>query len=514
VSKAIADSVAQADSPFTWDGPWSSDIGLLIVRVGGSSRRRAFLVAAAVVNEKLGEDFARLCGACQLDTELMKRLARQSAGPGVKSAELVGKLLAHGASLHAELQKSRHDVQVLTHNLDSTYEELHLIYAIADEMSLRRNSHRMLERVGLKLLETCRAQGLCFVIGTEALTSNARGTTPASVRERGKDVVRVGNVLASADDVERLVREMPVAMSSERHQTLINDVSRCPELSWASPWLKHLAVFPLMQNSTPLGIMLALNCRDEGDFTTIDAHLMRTVADRLTAKLANHHLYQDLADLLMGLLHSMVNSIDAKDAYTCGHSERVAHVSRALARAAGLRTVECDRIYLAGLLHDVGKIGVADSILTKPGKLTDEEFDALKKHPEMGAKILSPVRQIQDLMPGVLHHHERMDGKGYPHGLVGENIPLMGRIICLADCFDAMTSSRTYRAALPLAGAMDEIRRCAGSQFDPRLAELFLGLDLAALLSEAQASLKDDPIPSRLASPDWATDAETEADQS
>ncbi len=130
---------------------------------------------------------------------------------------------------------------------------------------------------------------------------------------------------------------------------------------------------------------------------------------------------------------------------------------------------------MAGLLHDVGKIGVPEAVLQKTGRLTTEEFEQIKKHPEIGARILQDIKQIEDIIPGVLHHHERYDGKGYPAGLAGENIPLMGRIICLADCFDAMTSSRTYRKALPLEVALTEIRRCSGTQFDPRLAEVFLG---------------------------------------
>ena len=117
-------------------------------------------------------------------------------------------------------------------------------------------------------------------------------------------------------------------------------------------------------------------------------------------------------------------------------------------------------------------------MLQKTGRLTAEEFDQMKKHPEIGARILHDIKQIEDIIPGVLHHHERYDGKGYPAGLAGEDIPLMGRIICLADCFDAMTSNRTYRKALPLEVALTEIRRCSGTQFDPVLTDAFLRLGI------------------------------------
>ena len=134
-----------------------------------------------------------------------------------------------------------------------------------------------------------------------------------------------------------------------------------------------------------------------------------------------------------------------------------------------------------------------ETVLQKTGKLTPEEFDQMKKHPEIGARILSDVKQLEDIIPGVLYHHERYDGKGYPSGIAGKDIPLMGRIICLADCFDAMTSNRTYRKALPLEVALSEIRRCSGTQFDPELAETFLRIapdEFRALLRDHQQQAK------------------------
>src|SRR5205823_14014514 len=133
-------------------------------------------------------------------------------------------------------------------------------------------------------------------------------------------------------------------------------------------------------------------------------------------------LFDDVRGLMMGLLHSLTSAVDAKDAYTCGHSERVALVSRHLAQQMGLADRDVEQIYMAGLLHDVGKIGVPESVLQKTGRLTPEEFDQMKKHPEIGARILSDVKQVKHIIPGVLHHHERYDGKGYPHGLAGTTI--------------------------------------------------------------------------------------------
>jgi len=215
----------------------------------------------------------------------------------------------------------------------------------------------------------------------------------------------------------------------------------------------------------------------------------------------------------MGLMHSLTSAVDAKDAYTCGHSERVAMVSKMLAQEVGLTEQEVDRIYMAGLLHDVGKIGVPESVLQKPGRLTVEEFEQMKRHPVIGAHILQDVKQIKDIIPGVLHHHERFDGKGYPGGLAGRDIPLMGRLICLADCFDAMTTTRTYRQAMPLEAALADIRRCAGTQFDPGLTESFLniGTDRLREVLRHQKSSKQLDGPAPLPSPALAKPVDKKA---
>jgi putative nucleotidyltransferase with HDIG domain len=238
-------------------------------------------------------------------------------------------------------------------------------------------------------------------------------------------------------------------------------------------YARQLLAVPLMRQEQVLGVMFALD-KECGDFDSVDSKLLNSIANESAIYLENAMLFDDVHGLMMGLLHSLTSAVDAKDAYTCGHSERVALISRHLAQEIKLPDSEVEQIYMAGLLHDVGKIGVPESVLQKTGRLTPEEFEQMKKHPQIGARILADVKQVKMLIPGVLHHHERYDGKGYPAGLAGEQIPLMGRIICLADCFDAMTSNRTYRKALPLEVAMSEIRRCSGTQFDPFLAEAFM----------------------------------------
>jgi putative nucleotidyltransferase with HDIG domain len=173
---------------------------------------------------------------------------------------------------------------------------------------------------------------------------------------------------------------------------------------------------------------------------------------------------------------ALSDALDAKDRYTAGHSRRVAEYSLCIAGNMKLEEKDLQLLKKSALLHDIGKIGVPDVILHKGSELTDEEFAAVKAHPEIGANILKPVEAFKDLVPAVYCHHERFDGKGYPRGIQGEDIPLNARIISVADSFDAMTSNRSYRSAFSREAALAEIERNKGVQFDPRIADIFIGL--------------------------------------
>ena len=175
-------------------------------------------------------------------------------------------------------------------------------------------------------------------------------------------------------------------------------------------------------------------------------------------------------------IETFTGFIDAKDPYTNGHSKRVAIYTKAIAREMGYEGEELDRIYYIALLHDCGKIGVPDSILGKPGKLTDEEFEIIKSHTVRGGEILSSFKSLENVEEGALYHHERYDGKGYPKGKSGEDIPLIARMICVADSYDAMNTNRVYRKKLSKEEIINEIETNKGKQFDPEIAEIMLRL--------------------------------------
>lgn len=187
-------------------------------------------------------------------------------------------------------------------------------------------------------------------------------------------------------------------------------------------------------------------------------------------------ILKDLKELFYKTIKSISFALDAKDPYTHGHSLRVTLYSLILANELNLDDTLLEEIETAGLLHDIGKIGIPQNILCKPGKLTDEEFEIMKSHPVQGEKMITNIKKLKIIANWLKTHHERWDGRGYPSGLKGEEIPISARIIALADTYDAMTSTRSYRVALTHEIAIEEIKKCSGSQFDPTLAELFVKL--------------------------------------
>lgn len=183
---------------------------------------------------------------------------------------------------------------------------------------------------------------------------------------------------------------------------------------------------------------------------------------------------EQLERAYLDTIQSLRYAVEAKDPYTRGHSDRVSEYAVLIGRKMGLPEDEIKTLQIGGLFHDIGKIGVPDSILQKEAKLTDDEYSQIKNHPSIGAHILGEAEAFKDIIPIVKHHHERFDGRGYPSRLSGEEIPLLARITAVADTFDAMTSKRSYRNALDIQYVKEEIERCKGTQFDPKIAEVFL----------------------------------------
>ncbi len=233
---------------------------------------------------------------------------------------------------------------------------------------------------------------------------------------------------------------------------------------------------PLLSNDKVIGVLNIRTKMNGEDFTELDLNLASQLASIAAVAIENAGLHDELHSLFLSAISALANSIDARDPYTKGHSERVTAYTVMIAEEMDLEPDDIEQLRYAALLHDIGKIRIRDHILHKPGRLTDDEFTEMKRHPEYGVEIMRPVKAFQHILPAMLHHHERFGGGGYPDALVGDSIPLGARIMCVADCFDAMTSDRPYRKGLPVETAKNELLKNKGTQFDPDPVDIFVRL--------------------------------------
>lgn len=247
---------------------------------------------------------------------------------------------------------------------------------------------------------------------------------------------------------------------------------RLEEALFKDGFLSHLRV-PLAIKGEVVGV-LTVGARRKAAFTSDDLSVMEKLASQIGVALENARLVSDLSELFLGIVKTLSEAIDAKSSWTKGHSDRVTKYAMEIAREMSFSAEELKDMELAGLLHDIGKLGTYESILDKPGRLTDDEIAIIRRHPQKGADILSPIRQMKRIVPAIMHHHESYDGSGYPGGFKGGEIPLMARILAVADTVDAMSADRPYRKGLPIENILRELKRCSGTQFDPEVVKAFL----------------------------------------
>ncbi|MEW6408737.1 MAG: HD domain-containing phosphohydrolase, partial [Nitrospirota bacterium] len=237
-------------------------------------------------------------------------------------------------------------------------------------------------------------------------------------------------------------------------------------------FLSHIRV-PIVVRDEAIGV-LTISSKKRSAFTFDNLSTLEKITSQIGVALENARLITDIKELFLGTIKSLSEAIDAKSPWTRGHSDRVTEYSIKIGKELGLKDKELDDLRVAGLLHDIGKIGTYDILLDKAEKLTDGEYEMVKKHPGKGVKLLEPIKQLKHITPWIKHHHECYNGTGYPDGLRGEEIPLMARILTVADAFDAMTAERPYRETLSREKAIKELKKYSGTQFYPKVVEAFL----------------------------------------
>ncbi len=387
------------------------------------------------------------------------------------------KLLYNGLHIQTdscgECRDLSNELEKITESLSKSYEEVALLQRISDDMRLTQNPHDFFARLCPDIREVIEVEHV-FIFWQE---------------NNEADIHKIHVMPQPAPLGQPLFDYIwnRVSEHVSRHNSILLDgpAGQTANADWPLP-VRNIVSVPISRNGRFLGAIVAVNSLSKMEFDSLDTRLLTSVSNELAVFLENHYLYHDLQDLFLGSLRALSSSIDAKDPYTFGHSERVAQICRHIAGQFDLDDQQMNIVYLSGLLHDVGKIGIDEAILRKPSRLTDEEFAHIRKHSQIGADILKPIKRMEQVSHAVLCHHERYDGYGYPNRLAGKDIPLPGRIIMIADAFDVMTGERTYSKALPLQSALAEIRRCSGTQFDPELVDAFLNSDIKGLLARLQ----------------------------
>ncbi len=357
-----------------------------------------------------------------------------------------------------ELKEYIKNLEVINEGLRQSFEELTTLYRLVDIITEAKTLERVLNSL-LDLAEeiiTCKGAVLFFV------DENSSEFDIAIKRNINKRIEQKINLQIKNKVIEwALKKGKTIALPDiEENPNEVDKIS--------------FVLVPLIAHDKPIGLLNIITETPEGNITSIDLSLLTILAKQAALAIENVKLYESMKKDQINIIRALASTVDAKDHYTLGHSQKVSEYSVRIAEELKFSERDIETIKYAALLHDIGKIAIPDDIIKKPSRLTAAEFEIVKNHPAIGAKIIKEMESLAPMVPIILHHHERFDGSGYPNGLKGEQIPIGARIVHVADAYDTMVSARAYRDMLPPQLAISELRKNAGSQFDPTIVDLFI----------------------------------------
>ncbi len=361
-----------------------------------------------------------------------------------------------------DLRRHIETLEDINEGLRTSFEELAALYRLSETISSAHTFSRVLSLLLEVVHEVVAYDAAVLYLADEKGNMRAhleRGLTP-ELRARIDAQKRDGLLAWALKQGRALV--VPDSGEGSWTQALPTDEVR-----------KSFLLVPVMARGRAVGLLNLVVFAEEGSFTQRDLSLLAILANQAGIALENARLYDKIRRDYFDVIHSLAGAVDARDHFTRQHSNRVSAYGTTIAQCMQLDAEMIESIQYGALLHDVGKIGISDAILNKPSRLTEEEFEIMKTHCVQGAGILKGVESLIPLVPLVLYHHERFDGKGYPEGLAGKQIPLGARVINLADSFETITSDRIYHKARSMEEGLAEIERCSGTQFDPEIVEAF-----------------------------------------
>lgn len=420
-----------------------------------------------------------------LDTRTCDRPSEEASAAASSPGAARSTIAMLEVALAAEFDKLAlaEDIKQMSRGLASSYEEISLLYRLSSIILIDQPPEEFFRRACEELLEVLSAEGVAVIM------------LPGELGAEQSQIITAGTLPIDPEKIPELCLSFTPTDGEPNQPIIKNRCEGSPQVRRLSTVIRNLVIVPLQQGHRGYGMIAAFNklpampqdgetCAASPEFDSTDVKLISAIAGTSAIFVDNLHLYSDLKELMIGVIKALVSAIDAKDPYTCGHSERVAITARQIAQKMDMEHEVVENVYMAGLLHDIGKIGIPERILLKEGKLEPEERKIMQQHPVIGSKILSGIKRLEGILPGVKYHHERVDGSGYPEGLDRQRLPLMGCIIGLADAFDAMTSNRPYRPTMRWEAVLEEVRRNTGLQFDVRVVDTFFSLDLKLLMEE------------------------------
>jgi len=452
-----------------------SPLLLLAVPLTAAVADSPLVAVATFVTEPLEEESQIAAAAHELGVDARHAFlwARtQSIWPPHALQEISAAIVEKTALQQTAIQLKRQLADISSHLL-MTFEEVTLLHRLTERLSIAKSVTDLCELSVNWLADVIPAKSV--VIWFESMGELHEGRSLGQGPDQRAVLIVHGDCPLQQHQFAKFIERLGPRVMTE---PLVLNRGATSSPTWFYPEVREIISVPIREGNRQFGWMLALNHTGAGDITnsevefgTVEACLMASVATILGIHCGNIALYREQSEFFGSVVRALTSAIDAKDPYTCGHSDRVARLSVCIARQLGCDSEELNTIYLSGLLHDIGKIGIDDNVLRKPGPLTPAELEHIKTHPELGCRILDGVKQLDKVLPVVRHHHEAWNGAGYPAGLKAEECPFLARIVAVADSMDAMSSDRPYRKGMSDEKLDSILREGAGKQWDAKIVE-------------------------------------------
>jgi HD-GYP domain-containing protein (c-di-GMP phosphodiesterase class II) len=479
---ASCDEIAQRGRPEILDEV--SPLLMLAVPLPAAATD-APMVAVSTFRTEPVEQESQIAAAAKefgVDPQLALRWAKTQLCWSAHAVQEVSVAVAEKISLQQTTVGLKRQLADLSSHLLTTFEEITLLHRLTEHLSISKS---VTDLCGLSvgwLADVIPARAVAIWFDPSAAHLHDQHADEGT--NRRPVLVSHGDCPLEESEFGRFIERLGPRVGCE---PLVLNRGATSSPTWFYPEVREIISVPIREAGTRhadqpgagsrlFGWLLALNhtgateaTNSEVEFGTVEACLMASVATILGIHCGNIVLYHEQSEFFGSVVRALTSAIDAKDPYTCGHSDRVARLSVCLARQLGCTQDELNTIYLSGLLHDIGKIGIDDNVLRKPGPLTPAELEHIKTHPELGCRILEGVKQLDKVMPVVRHHHESWNGTGYPDGLKDEECPFLARVVAVADSIDAMSSDRPYRKGIPDEKLDSILRDGAGKQWDPQV---------------------------------------------